>query len=109
MVFLWCGSTAMSLICSCGRPFEFVMCQHFELASFALQCFFTLVAIRVVTCFGVFAVPVPSDGRQIEHIATYDTLPWVNTAEESHEPCGGFGGVKTVFHVEEMTSSSLGS
>jgi hypothetical protein len=46
------------------------MCQHFELASAAVQLRWTLVTILVTTVLGSFTAEFVSDGRHNEHIAT---------------------------------------
>src|SRR5436305_9506284 len=99
----------MSLICWCGSLLLAAMCQHALLAFFGVQPVLMLVAICVKTTFGVAAVPAASDGRHFEHKATYETGPRVNTAEESHEPFGAFGGSKTSTHFVVSNTDCDGS
>src|SRR5438270_12513914 len=99
----------MPLICWCGRPLPFAMCQQAVLASAALHLGATLVAIAACTFSGVATEPSASLGRHVEHSATYDTGPAVYTALESHGPVGTVGGVKTVFHALLRSSSCVGS
>src|SRR5579864_6782749 len=87
----------------------FAMCQHAALASAALHFGRTLVAIAAWTFSGVATEPSASFGLQVEHSATYDTLPAVNTALESHGPSGGAGGVKTVCQALFSSKVLVGS
>src|SRR5689334_843843 len=99
----------MPLICWCGRPMPCAMCQHAVLASAALHFGKTLVAIAACTFSGVATEPSASFGLQVEHSATYDTLPAVDTALESQGPLGTAGGVKTVVHALFRMTFPVGS